>query len=224
MKKFILSTLMLLIVATCSVQADVRDIEWYDSDYTVSLPVRPGEHFVVYLDDESCEPANLENELAKYNGNLFQEPQMKEAIHQANVRTGPGMGYDIVDRYIEGDIVEMYGEFDGADVDNNWSWYLLKDGTYVCTHLFTDVISENAEPVKPNRASYSIYFFDELVQKTARQKANVRSGPGTEFPIAYSIETGNVVHAIGTVESIFSEYTWCILEDGNFVANHLLVD
>jgi hypothetical protein len=53
--------------------------------------------------------------------------------------------------------------------------------------------------------------------------ANIRSGPGTCYEIEYSLNNGAVVDTTGY--KVFNDddgYYWAELDDGNFIACHLL--
>ena len=52
--------------------------------------------------------------------------------------------------------------------------------------------------------------------------ANVRTGPGTKYRIAYTLRNGEYVD---TVRKVFSEedgYDWTQIDDGCWIASHLL--
>jgi hypothetical protein len=53
--------------------------------------------------------------------------------------------------------------------------------------------------------------------------ANIRSGPGTGYEVEYSLNNGQVVFTTGY--KVFNEddgYSWAELDDGNWIACHLL--
>ena len=67
---------------------------------------------------------------------FFDSPQDKRALQKANIRSGPGMKYDIIKSLSTGDVVTAIGICDGVDCE--WPWYLLDDGTFVSAHLLED--------------------------------------------------------------------------------------
>lgn len=52
--------------------------------------------------------------------------------------------------------------------------------------------------------------------------ANVRSGPGTGYNRVYTLSNGVVVYTIDKVYSEADGYYWSQLDDGCWVASHLL--
>ena len=223
MKKLVVKVpmlLMLLVLPVCSAHAATTDpLSTSGAGYTFSINVAPGDHLVIYSDNDNVTyNVNLENELLKYNGILYDVPVKKQAIHEANIRTGPGMSYDVVDRLIVGDTITVYGEFRGVDEESNWIWYVLGDGTYVSAHLLSDASEVTARPA---RAHFEMHILDAPVWKKTVQLANVRSGPGTQYPTLYSLTEGSTVQVIGTVDSSSNESTWYILNDGTYVSSRL---
>ena len=52
--------------------------------------------------------------------------------------------------------------------------------------------------------------------------ANVRTGPGTRYRIAYTLRNGAYVETVDRVYSEEDGYDWSQLDDGCWVASHLL--
>ncbi len=61
-----------------------------------------------------------------------------------------------------------------------------------------------------------------IVSNPDASYANVRSGPGTNFSKEYALTNGAVVYTVDKVYSEYDGYYWSQLDDGNWVASHLL--
>lgn len=215
MKKLV-KTVFLFFLVTVFIAYPVQAA---NDSYSLYVGLNPGDHLIIYSDNtlgsQITYYGNYEEELSKYSGHLFPAPVQKIAINEANVRTGPGMSFDIVDRLIVNDIVNVYGEFYGTD--NDWTWYLLENGCYTSAHLFSDV-NGTVDPIRPNRVQTEIYMFASPVYKQAIQEAYVHTEPDTNSPITYTLSPNTSVTALGTIDTVSSEYTWLILDNGYVVA------
>jgi uncharacterized protein YgiM (DUF1202 family) len=82
---------------------------------------------------------------------------------------------------------------------------------------FEKIKDENLENVTGGRRRY--------IENDSAGYANIRSGPGTNYDVAYSLNNGQSVYTTGyTVYSDRDGYRWAELDDGNFIALHLLGD
>ena len=227
MKKVICSILMVIIclfTVTPAVQASA-DATRFKSENPLSVYLTPGEYTIICVRNDSTEI---------YDGTLFPGgAQPKRALQKANIRFGPGMQYDIYYSLSAGDIVNAIGIFKGIDCE--WNWYLLTDGTFVSSHLLEDVeydyyfdTNEYDGCIVDTDENISYYdgtlFPDGPKQKQALQKANIRSGPGMQYDILYSLTAGDVVTAVGIFKGVDCDWDWYLLDDGTYVSAHLLKD
>ena len=140
MKKIIISLLLTMsFMLSFAVSANASAI-MMDNQY---IHLNPGDYIIIYSGEDGCTVSIHRNkdtiieESSLYDGRLFEDgPREKKVINQANIRTGPGMQFDIVNTLYSGDTLTAIGIFKGVDCD--WDWYLLEDGTYVSAHLLED--------------------------------------------------------------------------------------
>ncbi len=113
--------------------------------------------------------------------------------HGANVRSGPGTEYEVIDSVLEGEELRTTGAVDG--------WYRVEYGstTGYISETLLDVIRE-PEIFQEKEPEQEETFWIEI-----QGKANIRTGPGTQYDILGAVEEGDYLEATG------QEGSWYII-------------
>lgn len=168
-----------------------------------------------YYDDESQYEEEEDRELPCDSI----EPQYMVAVCRANVRSGPGTCYEIIDFINEGEDVVVIGE----TYDNNGKhWYKVSDGSFITAGaLVTEYEysarqsecsekedSSDEESCTPSCNSVQFY-------KTVQVGANVRKGPGTCYAVINSVGAGECIGIIDEQDG------WYYTDRGGWIAAYL---
>jgi uncharacterized protein YraI len=123
---------------------------------------------------------------------VFSQAQAEQATAivtagQSNLREGPGAGYRVVATVNEGDVVTLLGR----DRYGAWAQVELIDGTvgWLSTRYLVTDIKVSSLPLASSTAEpYAIITTGRL---------NMRTGPGINYPIAFTLSEGDVVTLMG---------------------------
>lgn len=134
--------------------------------------------------------------------------QVTVAVDAANLRGGPGTDHPIVGRAAAGDTLAV------AACNADCTWVQLPDGSWIAAFLVQPApflstgqeIAIAAEPTAPTDSPI------------AAGNANLRDGPGTEYPIIGGVAAGDPL----TVAACNPGCTWLQLADGVWIAAFLV--
>ncbi len=165
-----------------------------------------------------------------------QGPALAIVASVANLRSGPGLEFDIVGTLEPPKLISVVGR------DTTGEWFLINDGTWIFGVLLTEapdvpVVDPNAtvEPTAEATVEPTVEEIEtptpsavvtttppitqtQAVTATINADANLRSGPGTEFDVVTGAAFGTVVTVVGRTEAS----DWYLLSDGNWVFATLL--
>lgn len=132
-------------------------------------------------------------------------------VVQANLRAGPGVEFAIVGTAAQGDVLVLTGRNQVGD------WVRLADDSWIFAVL-VDNVPANLPVVQPTpRATADDEAGDGSADEASAEPAtiagaNLRSGPGTNFPIVGALQTATPVNPVGQDESgewlLLSDDTW----------------
>lgn len=127
-------------------------------------------------------------------GTAFAE-RLAVSVPKANIRSGPGSEYEVIwncEKYYPIDVLKKSGE-----------WYRFKDFEGDEGWIHNSIVDDTRTVI------------------TKTEKSNIRSGPGTEFDIVFTVEKGvpfkviekkedwlNIQHADGDKGWIFETLVW----------------
>ena len=145
------------------------------------------------------------------------EPMYMVAICSANVRSGPGTCYAIVDGIAKGEDVVVIGE---AYDCNGKHWYKCSDGNYITagalvteyeyTQDYQCSESTETETDEYEEEDCSVKFY-----KTVQVGANVRKGPGTCYSVIDGVSAGE------SVGIYYEKDGWYYTDRGGWIAAYL---
>ncbi len=134
------------------------------------------------------------------------ESIVAQAFRSTNVRSGPGVDYDVIGRLREGDFASIVGR---SDESSNWL-LIDQNGQQGWVAFFTVSVTGNLNslpiimpgsppppsstappPEDPLRADTDVYA-------SAYRRVNVRTGPGAEFPVIGVLAPGDTADIIGS--------------------------
>jgi uncharacterized protein YgiM (DUF1202 family) len=144
----------------------------------------------------------------------------------SNLRAGPGTTFEITGRRAPGESVTLVGRY---ELDN---WYLLEDGSWIFGTLLVDppqnlpIVNAQGTVVSGPGAGESAAPTEETPatspapadRTTVNTTANLRSGPGTNFPVVGSVTVGTRVSVVGRNQA----GTWFRLIGGEWIAAALV--
>ncbi|MEZ4639524.1 MAG: SH3 domain-containing protein [Caldilineaceae bacterium] len=158
------------------------------------------------------------------------EPKRAIVASIANVRSGPGLDFDVVGSLEPPAIISVVGQ------DATGEWFLIDDGTWIFGALLTEppdvpvvepatptpeATTETAATPEPTAVATSAAPIGatQTVTATTNADANLRTGPGTDFELVEGgAPFGTVVTVVGRVEA----GDWYLLSDGNWIFATLL--
>lgn len=117
----------------------------------------------------------------------------------ANLRNGPGTNYAITGQAAQGQTVNIVGQ--------NSAWYQLADGQWIATFL-----------VSVNSANLATPTPQPVTAVTAKQAANLRTGPGINYAAQGSVIAGQRLTIIGSN----ANRSWLQLANGAWIAAFLV--
>jgi uncharacterized protein YgiM (DUF1202 family) len=146
----------------------------------------------------------------------------------ANLRSGPGIDFDIVGTVDADAVVSILAQ------DETGEWFLLEDGTWIFGALLTevpdvavagatppataeDVTPADAEDATPPAETPPLTSFPTITT-TVTSDANLRIGPGTTYNVAANVSANSVI----TLAARNVTGSWYLLETGNWVSATLL--
>lgn len=133
------------------------------------------------------------------------ESIVAQAFRSTNVRSGPGVDYDVIGRLREGDFAPIVGR---SDESSNWL-LIDQNGQQGWVAFFTVSVTGNLNslpiimPDSPPQPSLTAQppeaplRADTNVFASAYRRVNVRSGPGAEFPVIGVLAPGDTADIIG---------------------------
>lgn len=124
-----------------------------------------------------------------------------------NVRSGPGTDYEPIDSLANGTTVTFTGNQSGL-------WQELSGGGWISTAWVVpiDSTSPSPSPASPSPVSISPSASQAWVS-TSGGSLNVRSGPGTDYPVVGEVANGTTISL-----SDRQDGDWLELTDGSWVA------
>lgn len=124
-----------------------------------------------------------------------------------NVRSGPGLEYEILGTLPEGSVVGFTGFTDGTGdwvqvdaADGPLGWVVARYLSNVPEGLQVrpaDVAKVEATPAPVEEEESAITFSPAVVTATASYNLNIRNGPGTEYDLLDTLPAGSVVGFTG---------------------------
>lgn len=119
--------------------------------------------------------------------------QATVAVEAANLRAGPGTDHPIVGGAQAGDTLDVIACNDGC------TWYQLVDGAWIAAFL---VQSASPAPLLSSGQEISALAVDSAAlpakQPVAAADANLRAGPGTDYPIRGGVVAGDPLAVVAT--------------------------
>lgn len=135
-------------------------------------------------------------------------------VKDSNVRSGPSTNHGVVNTLSAGAEVTAIGNASGWSDDKqaNVPWTQLSSGGYVRSDFLSETRTVQPPP-SPNPA-----VLESGTAYVAKNPgyANVRSGPGKEYPVAYRIYEQEPVSCVGMRDG------WTQLADGNWIAGDIV--
>ena len=122
----------------------------------------------------------------------------------ANLRTGPGTDFPMVRVLPAGTRVAVVGVSEDGD------WLELDDGTWIYRFLVSRTDQGLASRVQDREGAASV-MVDWIA--TVNVVANLRTGPGTDFPMVRVLPAGTRVAVVGVSE----DGDWLELDDGTWI-------
>ena len=113
----------------------------------------------------------------------------------ANIRICPRTSCDIVAKLPAGAPVEVLGSVTGETVNETNVWFEIKleDGSaYIHSEL-----AEVSALSQPSSSSASLERFSSPSRKYTRSRVNVRTGPGTHYPLLDYVPAGTALEVVG---------------------------
>lgn len=135
--------------------------------------------------------------------------------HVANIRSGPGLEYEITDLAETGSIIPLTGQSQDSE------WYQLPSGDWIASFLVTRIGAVPAESLDAEYFQAQSTSAHESAIDGPRVnvvEAYLRSGPGTEFGVVDTVQAGHSLQLIGVVET----GDWYRLEDGRWIFAELV--
>jgi uncharacterized protein YraI len=123
----------------------------------------------------------------------------------ANLRAGPGTNYAIVGQAVAGQTLTIIDQNPAGD------WYQLADGVWIAAFL-VEVAAADAS----SRAAVATAPAVSLA--TANRAANLRAGPGTNYPIVGTVAAGQPL----TITASNSDVSWLQLSTNAWIAAFLV--
>lgn len=156
------------------------------------------------------------------------------ATTTANLRAGPATTFDLVGQAGAGETLPVVG------VSEDGQWYLLDGGAWIATFLAADAqlanvplatqaLIDQASGVAPVPAPPIVPVAIEAtptpaattaVSPTTTIDANLRAGPGTEFPILGGTITGQALNIVGRN----ADATWWRLDNTGWIFGELVIN
>ena len=192
---------------------------WDDESYYDEGDPVDGDRYPEIVEDESyCDESEYDD--SDYDDYEYQcedvEPMYMVAICRANVRSGPGTSFSIVDFINKGEDVVVIGE---AYDCSGKHWYRCSDGNYITAgalvseyeytqnYQYTD---ETGCPEDSSSENCSVSSY-----KVVRVGANVRSGPSTSYQVVNYVDAGTCVGIY------YEESGWYFTNQGGWIAAYL---
>ena len=120
-------------------------------------------------------------------------------LHNANLRVGPGVAYEIIGTAKAGQFVIV--------TDDEGEWYQLSTGEWIAKFL-----------VAATPESRVVAFRLEDAPAVANRTANLRSGPGTTYTLVGRIYAGQALKVVGQNQA----GDWLQLQSGQWLAAFLV--
>jgi len=164
------------------------------------------------------------------------------ATTTANLRAGPSTTtFDIVGQAAPGQTLSVVG------ISEDGQWYLLDGGAWIATFLAADAaipnlplatqelidqasgnapvtpitpISDVAEAVTQTVEATPVPATTPAVSPTTTTDANLRAGPGTEFPVIGGTVTGQTINIVGRN----ADATWWRLDNTGWIFGELVLN
>jgi uncharacterized protein YraI len=157
------------------------------------------------------------------------------ATTTANLRAGPATTFDLVGQVGPGAILAVVG------ISEDGQWYLLDGGAWIATFLAADtqianlpiatqeIIDQAAGAAPVPAATATVTATDVVtpevaattpVTPTTTTDANLRAGPGTEFPIIGGTITGQQITIVGRN----ADGTWFRLDNTGWIFGELVAN
>lgn len=127
----------------------------------------------------------------------------------ANIRSGPGLSYQVIDSLSKGDTVHI----NRTKYADERIWCNIGDG-WISINTINGVINdtkkvEDTDTSDDLSSSYELIGQNKIVRSS---NANIRSGPGFSYPIVDSLSKGDSVHISRTKYA--DERIWCNIGNG----------
>lgn len=120
-------------------------------------------------------------------------------LRNANLRSGPGTTFSVIGAATPGQTVAITDRSAAGD------WYQLSTGEWIASFLVEVTPTNEPAVVAP-------------VGATANRTANLRGGPGTNHPLAGSVQPGQALSIVAQNQA----GDWLKLEDGKWIAAFLV--
>jgi uncharacterized protein YgiM (DUF1202 family) len=129
-------------------------------------------------------------------GVVLTDVQLVMANQNVNIRTGPGHDYAILGQLFAGQSARVTG----MSVDQGWWRVVCPDGS--TGSCWVSARAPFTQPVSGSGQGDQIPVLETNVQYArAQTDVNVRSGPGTSFPVVSRLYAGQVARVLGTSQN-----------------------
>ena len=172
--------------------------------------------------DEKTEAENSQIKDAQIKARMFVGTVIDE--EGANLRSGPGLDYAIVDKWAKGQ------QFPFEMVSADGEWLRINEGLWISASLVAgQEISETPTPANVDGPEHPVPIIkaSDLGQRVATQEeariflgavsvrdgANIRSGPGLEHEIVSPVSFGSLIAWVAMSE----DREWLYLQNGHWI-------
>lgn len=133
-------------------------------------------------------------------------------VSNANVRAGPGTNYAVVSHLSQGQQITLIATNAAAD------WYQLADGQWIAAFLVEVAGPLLLPTITPNglagQSTATSTPPPVSPSATVNRNGNLRAGPGTNYPVVGSVQTGQTLALVGRNRTS----SWYQLATGNWIA------
>lgn len=123
----------------------------------------------------------------------------------ANLRAGPGTNYALVGTAVTGQTLTITDQTPAGD------WYHLADGSWIAAFL-VGVATANSSSDTPRSTTLAVSL------AAANRSANLRAGPGTNYPLVGTVEAGQPL----TITASNADASWFQLSTHAWIAAFLV--